>query len=449
MLSCSEEGSDTSDPDSCTCFDTSVSDSCTFSATEWTIDGFANAYGTHGALHNICSVASTVSSATSDTEAGFYTDMDDASSWIPSPSVLVKGDAYDGDSEASTVSATTTRAASDDIPSIDFGRIMQTTRMCFATTYRRNTPAGHMLNGVSVQALGSTPTERAVAGPCCPFCTFSIISHSSEMQATTVRLNTMPRRYTPRCNVRKQNRLAAWFSKYGYSGPKYCRACSEVFGSHLLRQAVRGTKSDCSRSHPCDHCNSILSHFECTPEELYTRADLANSAPKTKARKLQQRLNHVEQLPRASSSGAAVDGSSARMNSSKRLRCVGAFSIVASVVGALIVVGEYGTSTSVPLPTKFDPSTRREEAGHWTCPAAPAQDALSKTSSSSALAASVYSAGSCDGKSSAHVFACHVDECESGLLPVGRRLCRCDGCIHAGGALWWMDAAWAGPSSSK
>ena len=331
------------------------------------------------------------------------------------------------------MSDATTRAAGDDLPSIDFGQMMQTTRMCFATVCRRDAPAERLLNGVSVHALGLPSAEMAMAAPRCPFCTSSIISPSSGTRATTVLLNTMPRRYTPRCEVRKQNRLAAWFKTYGYIGPKYCRACSEAFASHLLRQAIRGTKSKCSRSHPCDHCNSILSHFECTPEDLYTKADVANSAPTPKARKFQRGLNHVEDSPRVGSSGAAVDVPPAQMNSSKRLRCVKAFSTVAFVVGALVVVGGYGNSASVPLRTIFDPSARRDDPGPWTCPAVPAQDALSETSSTSPLAVSVYSPEICDGESSAHVFACDVDECKSGLLPVGHRLCRCDGCIHAGG----------------
>ena len=45
--------------------------------------------------------------------------------------------------------------------------------------------------------------------------------------------------YLPRSEVRKENRLAAWYAKYGYSGPPYCKACAESFNSHLLKQAVR------------------------------------------------------------------------------------------------------------------------------------------------------------------------------------------------------------------
>ena len=62
MLGCSEEGSRISD-----------SDSCSWSSPEWwPTDAFPNAfYGTHGAPHDSCSEAWTVSSCTSDGEAGF------------------------------------------------------------------------------------------------------------------------------------------------------------------------------------------------------------------------------------------------------------------------------------------------------------------------------------------------------------------------------------------
>jgi hypothetical protein len=43
-------------------------------------------------------------------------------------------------------------------------------------------------------------------------------------------------RYKVRKEARKDNRLAAWYSRFGYRGPLYCKACS---GTHCTQRQSR------------------------------------------------------------------------------------------------------------------------------------------------------------------------------------------------------------------
>ena len=94
--------------------------------------------------------------------------------------------------------------------------------------------------------------------------------------------------YLPRSEVRKENRLAAWYAKYGYSGPPYCKGCAESFNSHLLKQAVRSSRAKCTRDHPCDRCTCILDGFKIQPQELFATVD-AQRKPSAKSAAARQR----------------------------------------------------------------------------------------------------------------------------------------------------------------
>jgi hypothetical protein len=80
-------------------------------------------------------------------------------------------------------------------------------------------------------------------------------------------------RYRERERPRKENPLGYWNAKHGYDGPAYCKACSESFRSHLLRQK-RNPRNGCSRAHPCRDCERILAHFGGrSPAEIFSAYD--------------------------------------------------------------------------------------------------------------------------------------------------------------------------------
>lgn len=351
----------------------------------------------------------------------FASDTDDNSTaWL-----ITEEEVCDSVSEASTKMTGATSFVNDLPTSIDFGQLVQRAGTLAPAAQQ---PVAPLLRQVDVHALGSPQGEVEVAVPHCPFCLSSIISpHGASLR--TDGSYFAKRRNKPRPTPRRQNRLAAWYSKYGYVGPSYCKACSEAFHSHLLRQAARPTKDCCSRQVPCDSCSLLLSHFTCTPQQLYAKVDARQKTYKPKAKHNRRSSTHLEQRPCADDHATATH-SAAQHKSRKRRRRAGAWLAATVAVATIFVVGGYGGGDGSRFPT-LDPSVRRDGPS-WVCPSTPSQDSV-KATTSSPVGVLLYSPQSCNGKNSSHEFTCNVNECsKSGLVSVGDGLCRCDGCIYPG-----------------
>ena len=84
-------------------------------------------------------------------------------------------------------------------------------------------------------------------------------------------------RYRERDKPRATNQLRKWNHTHGYSGPPYCKACSESFRSHLLRPG-RNPRNGCSRMRPCSDCAKVLAHFgDQSPADVFARFDAARA----------------------------------------------------------------------------------------------------------------------------------------------------------------------------
>ena len=90
---------------------------------------------------------------------------------------------------------------------------------------------------------------------------------------------------------RGSNPIGMWQSWYGYVGPPYCKSCSESFRSHLL-QTARRPRSGCTRELPCCHCAKILSHFNCSPAEVFAEYDTRRAKRLARATPKRQQLQH-------------------------------------------------------------------------------------------------------------------------------------------------------------
>ena len=71
--------------------------------------------------------------------------------------------------------------------------------------------------------------------------------------------------------VRTENKLGCWWKKYGYTGPRYCQRCSELFRDHIIRQY--SNSAGCSRRFPCNDCTRIIKHFTLPLNRAYHKMD--------------------------------------------------------------------------------------------------------------------------------------------------------------------------------
>ena len=159
-------------------------------------------------------------------------------------------------------------------------------------------PASAILGGIQLMPVGSgsmacEPCAPARPPPepaklCCPYCNASVIRRGESGVGKRPVVNRFAQ-YLPRSEVRKENRLAAWYAKYGYSGPPYCKACAESFNSHLLKQAVRSSRAKCTRDQPCDRCTCILDGFKIQPQELFATVDAQRKSSAKSAAARQRR----------------------------------------------------------------------------------------------------------------------------------------------------------------
>jgi hypothetical protein len=101
----------------------------------------------------------------------------------------------------------------------------------------------------------------------CPFC-----YDSSAPMAASLGRRQQRRRKTA---TRKRKR-GHWGYHAGYSGPKYCQRCSEVFRYHIMEQ--KPNSADCSRESPCHLCVQVLPHYRPQGSALWAALDAAKQA---------------------------------------------------------------------------------------------------------------------------------------------------------------------------
>jgi hypothetical protein len=101
----------------------------------------------------------------------------------------------------------------------------------------------------------------------CPFC-----HDSSAPMAASLGRRERRRRKTA---TRKRKR-GHWGYQAGYSGPRYCQRCSEVFRYHIMEQ--KPNSADCSRESPCQLCVQVLPHYRPQGSALWARMDAAKKA---------------------------------------------------------------------------------------------------------------------------------------------------------------------------
>jgi hypothetical protein len=119
------------------------------------------------------------------------------------------------------------------------------------------------------------PAATVPAGPlvpnddddACPFC-----HGSSAPMAASLGRRQQRRRKTPT----RKRKLGHWGYQSGYSGPRYCQRCSEVFRYHIMEQ--KPNSADCSRESPCHLCVQVLPHYRPQGSALWAALDAAKQA---------------------------------------------------------------------------------------------------------------------------------------------------------------------------
>ncbi len=278
--------------------------------------------------------------------------------------------------------------------------------------------------------------------------------------------------YIPRAKVRQNNRLGKWYAKYGYCGPEYCRACAESFNSHLLKTAVRSKWVACTRGNPCARCTVILSHFEEPKEAVFRVSDGRRRKPRKKQKKQQgqeqnqsqkqgeQQIPPEPKLPPAPLHRPASESSESEKtspllngmlttqmgsvsNAGKRTRTSLAFATAVAVVACMVwlssttwSVGSGGTAQG---PEQY---IGDRGATEWICGAAAAASFNTTFSPS-------YLASKCESSPRLSTFACPLNDCADGQVPIGERTCRCDGCFRVGGRCGGWVLEGYGPSPQE
>lgn len=109
----------------------------------------------------------------------------------------------------------------------------------------------------------------------CPFCSLDLPNGK-----------TRQRRMLKR--ERQRPKFGRWWRQAGYSGPKYCQRCSEVFRDHIMRQ--KPNSASCTRNNPCDDCTKVLRHFDKSGQVLWDGFD--TRAASNKAKVVEKRKQH-------------------------------------------------------------------------------------------------------------------------------------------------------------
>ena len=126
------------------------------------------------------------------------------------------------------------------------------------------------------QLVTSQPeTATSEVANACPFCT-------DEPPFGKTRQRRVLKR------ERQRPKFGRWWRQAGYSGPKYCQRCSEVFRDHIMRQ--KPNSASCTRSNPCDDCGKVLRHFDKSGQVLWDAFD--ERAATNKAKVVEKRRQH-------------------------------------------------------------------------------------------------------------------------------------------------------------
>ena len=240
----------------------------------------------------------------------------------------------------------------------------------------------------------------------CPYCHAAVIKRGRV--AGDAAAPSRFAQYLPRSGLRKDNRLAAWYSKFGYTGPAYCKGCAESFNSHLLRQKVRSVRVKCRREQPCPRCTNILTGFKVPPHEIFEAVDASRAKGKKRSRPAADRDSPLLGPPGAAGAPAA----------SKKKK---ATALAVAAIAIVTLSGFWGRDGAPP------PQGPTSEQAQWTCGADFTALLTDGTLSAHEMATT------CDGADPSATFDCAVDECAAdGKVPIGPRTCRCDGCVQAG-----------------
>lgn len=240
----------------------------------------------------------------------------------------------------------------------------------------------------------------------CPFC--NAVAAVESVQATDpAAVRGCFARYRPRPVARKDNRLGSWYRKYGYAGPRYCKACSEKFNSHMLRQNAQAARAVCSRADPCPSCSSILSNFSKAPEELFAAFDSR----------------------RKRRGGSSISTENADALPSKRHR---ASAKTAAKLGALVaLVGLFWGLQSRLIGPATPTRAHQLDTDGWKC-----GDEM--TSLIAGTDDEMLMMAACLGAEPGKQFSCSVNDCATkGSVPIGERTCRCDRCFRPGRCGRW------------
>eukprot|EP01047_Picozoa_sp_COSAG01_P035488 COSAG01_NODE_2727_length_7176_cov_70.215345_6_plen_327_part_00 len=103
-----------------------------------------------------------------------------------------------------------------------------------------------------------------------------------------------------RCEQRRRKTATSkrkrghWGYRAGYSGPRYCQRCSEVFRYHIMEQ--KPNSADCSRESPCHICVQVLPHYRLQGGALWAAMDAAKKAREN----FKAAPGHVQRAPRKS-----------------------------------------------------------------------------------------------------------------------------------------------------
>lgn len=317
------------------------------------------------------------------------------------------------------------------------------------TTPNKEAPEVSSVHNKSVEKELSAEKQETPPATKCPICERSIAGCGQLPISKHSAMSTGGRfaHYTPRVTARKDNRMAAWYTKYGYKGPRYCKACAESFASHLLKKAVRSETVVCTRTEPCRRCTILLGYFDVPKETVFCLADekkrdvshtsRRQTHPRSKCNRVPKQKQ--KQMKRPTSGENGVDKTSPLLNKnhagfqpertqSKRRR---SGAIVATVVAfSMALMSDHWIGS-----TASEGSTTNDET-KWVCGAS-ATGALANASLSPSAIAAICG----KGMSPLSTFACTINDCAKGQVPIGERTCRCDGCFEAKGrcAGWILD----------
>jgi hypothetical protein len=151
------------------------------------------------------------------------------------------------------------------------------------------TGAGHYLPTVCPQPKARPFGSSSVVPPplVCPFCSASPEcsvgddARNGGDEDVDKKRRSRRERKQPRANFK----LGQWWKGFGYSGPRYCQRCSEVFRDHLIRQ--QSNSASCKRTDPCNDCAKVLTHFR--DKDPWARIDAREEQNRLKRKQRQSK----------------------------------------------------------------------------------------------------------------------------------------------------------------